>query len=76
MVKTVCDCGKRLTEKQIARGGEFCSPRCDGRYRKRAPVERGFNMEQPTNKKRRTLGPGFRAYVDGEIRPVPREGAE
>jgi len=74
--KTVCDCGNRLTEKQIARGGEYCSVKCDGKYRPRGPAKRGFTLEQPTNKKRRTLGPGFRAFVDGEIRPVPREGTE
>ena len=71
-MKTVCECGNRLTEKQIARGGEYCSVKCDGKYRKRGPVKRGFNMEVPKNKQRRRVEPGFREFIDGAVRPVPR----
>lgn len=74
--KTVCPCGNRLTGIQIARGNQFCCVKCNGKYRKLAPVERGFNFEVPTDKRRRMVGPGFRAFIDGEIRPVPKEGVK
>lgn len=73
ITKTVCDCGTRLTEKQIARGGQYCSSSCDGKYRKRGPVRRGFGLEVPINK-RPSLGAGAWEYFNGAVRPAPREG--
>lgn len=71
--KTVCDCGKPLTEAQISRGGQYCSGRCDGKYRLRGPVKRGFTMEVPKDKTKSTVGPGFREFIDGAVKPVPRD---
>lgn len=71
--KTVCDCGTRLTENQISRGGQYCSSGCNGKYRKRGPVRRGFGLEVPINK-RPSLGAGAWEYFNGAVRPFTREG--
>lgn len=61
----ICECGNRLTDAQVKRGGRYCSAKCDGKYRPKKPA---------AAPKRRKLGPGYRAFIEGSPRPIPREG--
>lgn len=83
MKHKVCPCGARMvkrhkTETQPAETDrqfevrQYCDVTCAGKYRPKKPAVRGFNMEVPKNKTRKSVGPGFREFIDGIIKPVPR----
>ena len=78
----VCPCGRRLVQKprvgdKPAETGKqfadrkYCNAQCSGKYRPRKPAARGFGFEV-SHARKNSVGPGFREFIDGAVRPVPR----